>query len=59
MSAFTDLFLYGLIVPVLPFMLKDLANVPDTEIQSTFSDLLAIYVAASVMTSPIAGVLTD
>jgi MFS family permease len=59
MSAFTDLFLYGLIVPVLPFMLKDRANVPDAEIQSNVSNLLAIYAAASVITSPIAGVLAD
>jgi MFS family permease len=59
MSAFTDLFLYGLIVPVLPFMLKDRANVPDTQIQSTVSNLLAIYAAASVATSPIAGILAD
>jgi MFS family permease len=59
MSAFTDLFLYGLIVPVLPFMLKERANVPQSQIQSTVSNLLAIYAAASVATSPIAGILAD
>jgi MFS family permease len=59
MSAFIDLFLYGLIVPVLPFMLKDRANVPKAQIQSTVSNLLAIYAAASFATSPIAGILAD
>jgi MFS family permease len=59
MSAFTDLFLYGLIVPVLPFMLKDRVNMPDSQIQSTISNLLAIYAAASVAASPIAGILAD
>jgi MFS family permease len=59
MSAFTDLFLYGIIVPVLPFMLKDRVNMPDNQIQSTISNLLAIYAAASVAASPIAGILAD
>jgi MFS family permease len=59
MSAFTDLFLYGLIVPVLPFMLKDRVNMPDNEIQGTISNLLAIYAAASVAASPVAGILAD
>ncbi|PSN61981.1 MFS general substrate transporter [Corynespora cassiicola Philippines] len=59
MGAFTDLFLYELIVPVLPFVLKDRVNVPDDAIQSTISYLLAAYAAASFLTSPIAGVLAD
>jgi MFS family permease len=59
LSAFTDLFLYGLIVPVLPFMLKERVNMPDSQIQTTISNLLAIYAAASVAASPIAGILAD
>jgi MFS family permease len=58
-GTFTDLFLYGLIVPVLPFMLKERVNLPDAEIQSTVSNLLAVYAAASFATSPIAGILAD
>jgi MFS family permease len=58
-GAFTDMFLYGLIVPVLPFMLQDRINIPDSQIQSTISNLLAIYAAASCLASPIAGVLAD
>ncbi|KAF1839417.1 MFS general substrate transporter [Decorospora gaudefroyi] len=59
MGAFVDLFLYGLIVPVLPFLLKDRINIPDSQIQSTISNLLAVYAAASCAASPIAGILAD
>jgi MFS family permease len=58
-GAFVDLFLYGLIVPVLPFLLKDRIDLPDSQIQSTISYLLAVYAAASCVASPIAGVLAD
>lgn len=56
---FTDMFLYGLVVPILPFMLKDKVGVPEDQIQSNVSALLAAYAAASVVTSPIAGILAD
>jgi MFS family permease len=59
MGAFVDLFLYGLIVPVFPFLLKDRIGLPESEIQSTISNLLAIYAAASCIASPIAGILAD
>ncbi|KAJ4368249.1 hypothetical protein N0V83_006605 [Neocucurbitaria cava] len=59
MGAFTDMFLYGLIVPVLPFMLKDRIDMPDSRIQGTISNLLAAYAAASCAASPIAGVFAD
>ncbi|KAF2739078.1 MFS general substrate transporter [Polyplosphaeria fusca] len=58
-GAFVDFFLYGLIVPVLPFMLEDRVHIPDAQIQSTVSWLLAIYAAASCLASPVAGVLAD
>ena len=56
---FTDLFLYGLIVPVLPFMLQDRVGVPEEQVQSLTSALLAAYAAASVVFSPVAGILAD
>ena len=46
---FTDLFLYGLIVPVLPFMLRQRVSVPEDKVQSYVSGLLAAYAGASVM----------
>lgn len=40
-------------------MLQDRVNVPETQIQSTISNLLAIYAAASCLASPISGILAD
>ncbi|KAI7530911.1 hypothetical protein KC317_g19929, partial [Hortaea werneckii] len=56
---FTDLFLYGLIVPVLPSMLQDKVGVPKDQLQSNVSGLLAAYAGASVVFSPIAGIMAD
>lgn len=56
---FTDLFLYALVVPILPPILEDKVGVPDKDIQSDVSGLLAAYAAASVITSPLAGVIAD
>ncbi|KAK5121389.1 hypothetical protein LTR85_005221 [Meristemomyces frigidus] len=56
---FTDLFLYGLVVPILPYMLEDRVGLPPHRIQSTVSGLLAAYAGASVVFSPIAGILAD
>ncbi|UKZ81619.1 hypothetical protein TrVFT333_009391 [Trichoderma virens FT-333] len=43
---FTDLFLYGLIVPVLPFMLVDHVGMPQDQVQGHVSSLLAAYAGA-------------
>ncbi|KAL8765222.1 MAG: hypothetical protein Q9194_006641 [Teloschistes cf. exilis] len=56
---FTDLFFYGLIVPLLPFMLKERINIPPDQIQGYTSGLLAAYAGASVLFSPLAGVIAD
>ncbi|KAI9713603.1 MAG: hypothetical protein M1820_000986 [Bogoriella megaspora] len=56
---FTDLFLYGLIVPVLPHMLRERVGLPEYQIQGHVSALLAAYSFASVLGSPPAGILAD
>ncbi|KAL7619629.1 hypothetical protein AAE478_010170 [Parahypoxylon ruwenzoriense] len=56
---FTDLFLYGLVVPVLPFMLRDRLSIPEPQIQSYVSNLLAAYAGASVVSSVPAGWIAD
>ena len=56
---FTDLFLYGLVVPILPFILRDRIDLPEAQIQSHVSGLLAAYAGASVLFSPPAGILAD
>ncbi|KAF7507770.1 hypothetical protein GJ744_010071 [Endocarpon pusillum] len=56
---FTDLFLYGLIVPVLPFLLRDRISLPQDQVQSYSSALLASYAGASVLFSLPAGWIAD
>ena len=56
---FTDLFLYGLIVPILPFMLRDRVDLPQEKVQSYVSGLLAAYAGASVLFSLPAGIIAD
>ncbi|KAI4139596.1 MAG: hypothetical protein L6R39_006208 [Caloplaca ligustica] len=56
---FTDLFLYGLVVPILPFILQDRVSLPEDQIQSHVSALLAAYAGASVLFSPPAGIIAD
>jgi MFS family permease len=56
---FTDLFLYGIIVPILPFMLRDRMQVPPEDIQSRIDYLLATYASGSVLFSPISGYFAD
>ncbi|KAM0182039.1 hypothetical protein ACHAPC_007052 [Botrytis cinerea] len=56
---FTDLFLYGLIVPIVPFILSDRIGVEQSEIQYYTSVLLACYAGASVLFSFPAGYIAD
>ncbi|KAK8002896.1 Pkinase-domain-containing protein [Apiospora arundinis] len=56
---FTDLFLYGLVVPVLPFLLHDRLSIPDNEIQSYSSGLLAAYAGVQLLCSVPAGWIAD
>lgn len=56
---FTDLFLYGLVVPVLPFLLHDRLSIPDNAIQSYSSGLLAAYAGVQLLCSVPAGWIAD
>lgn len=56
---FTDLFLYGLVVPVLPFLLQERVGIPESQTQPHVSGMLAAYAGASVLFSPFAGVIAD
>lgn len=58
-AIFTDIFVYGIIVPVIPFALTERAGVPEEDIQYWTSILLAVYGAALLVTSPICGWLAD
>ncbi|KAK4494461.1 hypothetical protein PRZ48_014759 [Zasmidium cellare] len=59
MGLFSDLFLYSLIIPVVPFMLEDDLNLQPSEIQRYTSAMLAVYAGSNIVCCPVAGVLAD
>lgn len=59
LSVFTDIFLYAVVVPVLPFALHDRAGVSQDPTQYWVSILLAVYGAALLVASPICGWISD
>lgn len=59
LGLFTDMFLYALPVPLVPYILKDRLHLPATRLQSVSSGFLASHTVASAIFSPIAGILTD
>ncbi|ESZ94455.1 hypothetical protein SBOR_5173 [Sclerotinia borealis F-4128] len=58
-AVFTDIFLYGIIVPVVPFSLSSRVGVPESSVQSWVSILLAVYGAALLVGSPLSGWFAD
>jgi MFS family permease len=58
-AVFTDVFLYGIIVPVLPFALSGRAGIAEDEVQSMISVLLAVYGGALLVGAPIVGWVAD
>lgn len=59
MGMLTDLSLYCLVIPVLPFLLQDRLKIPHSQLQSYSSGLLALFAGASLLFSPVAGVIAD
>ena len=53
------MFLYGVIVPVIPFAIGSLSHVEDAQVQYWVSVLVAVYGAALLAFSPICGWLAD
>jgi MFS family permease len=58
-AVFTDVFLYGIIVPVLPFALSGRAGIEKNEVQSMISVLLAVYGGALLIGAPVCGWVAD
>ena len=58
-AVFSDIFLYSVIVPVIPFALRDRVGIPEEEVQHWVSVLLAVYGAALLVGSPIFGLVAD
>lgn len=58
-AASTDIFMYGLIVPVTPTALERKVGFSEDQIQTWTSILLALYSAALLAFSPVVGYLAD
>ncbi|MCJ1464934.1 hypothetical protein MMC07_003549 [Pseudocyphellaria aurata] len=58
-AIFTDLFLYSVIVPVIPFALTSRAGVAKKDVQHWVSVLLALYGGALVAGAPICGIFAN
>ncbi|PYH42294.1 MFS transporter [Aspergillus saccharolyticus JOP 1030-1] len=58
-AVFTDVFMYGLIVPVAPTALRDRIGMSDADVQSWQSILLSLYGVALLAASPVCGWLAD
>ena len=58
-AVFTDIFLYSLVVPVLPFALTGRAGVKEEDLQKWTSIFLSVYGAALAVGSPIFGWFAD
>lgn len=58
-AIFTDIFLYGIIVPVIPYSLTSRIDVEESSVQHWVSVLLAVYGAALCAGAPIVGYYAD
>lgn len=54
-----DVFLYGVIVPVIPFALQSRVHISHEDTQHWVSVLLAVYAAALLFCAPIFGIIAD
>lgn len=59
LAIFTDIFVYGIIVPVMPFALTERAGIDESQIQTWVSILLAVYGAALLVAAPVCGWAAD
>ncbi|KAL4889497.1 MFS amine transporter [Aspergillus ambiguus] len=59
MAIFADVFIYGMVVPILPTVLRTRAAIPDDELQKWMSILLAAFGGALLIGSPVCGYFSD
>ncbi|BCS19974.1 MFS transporter [Aspergillus puulaauensis] len=58
-AVFTDVFIYGMIIPILPEVLQTRVSIPEDELQKWMSILLAAFGGAIFVGSPIFGYFAD
>ncbi|KAF7569063.1 AraJ, Arabinose efflux permease [Pyrenophora tritici-repentis] len=59
LAVFTDMFLYGVIVPVIPFAIRSRSHIEQDRVQYWVSVLVAVYGASLLAFSPVCGWLAD
>lgn len=59
LATFTDILLYGIIVPVMPYALSSRVGVPEASIQTWNAVLLACYTIALFIGGPLVGIYAD
>lgn len=59
MAVFTDMFVYGVIVPVVPFAFTDRMGVAEEGLQTWISVCLGLYSAGLIIGAPISGYFSD
>lgn len=59
LAIFTDILLYGILVPVMPFALTNLVGIPPEDLQTWNALLLACYTIALFVGSPLVGIYAD
>ncbi|KAI2625578.1 MFS general substrate transporter [Hypoxylon sp. NC1633] len=59
LAIFTDIFYYGLVIPVIPFSLTVQVGISEDQVQHWTSILLACYSVALFVGSPLAGLYAD
>lgn len=58
-AVFTDIFCYGIVVPVLPFAIRERTSIGSGSVQTWISIFLAVYGGALLAAAPICGWLAD
>lgn len=58
-AIFTDLLIYGIIVPVMPYALTTRVGIPEDSVQTWNAILLACYTIALFIGSPLVGIYAD
>lgn len=59
LAVFTDMYLQGLIIPILPFSLAEYVHVEPKDIQKWTGILVGLYGGGYIVGSPVAGFLAD
>ncbi|CRG84181.1 putative MFS-type transporter C18,02 [Talaromyces islandicus] len=58
-AIFADVFIYGMVIPLIPTILRDRLNLPDDQLQKWLSILLATFGGALLLSSPVIGYFAD